>query len=94
MSSTTITLDDALKKEATEVLGSIGLSLSGYCTLALRQLANKRKVPFELVAADPVPTEETRRAMVEAEARELGIIPDDSPSFTNSDDLIASLMTD
>lgn len=94
MSSTTITLDDSLKRDATEVLSSIGLSLSGYCTLALRQLANKRRVPFELVAADPAPNEATRRAMVEAEARDLGIIPDDSPSFTDADALVASLMAD
>lgn len=94
MATTTITLDDDLKRDVTDVLNSIGLSLSGYCTLALRQLANKRRVPFELEAAEPVPNEETRRAMVLAEAHAYGLIPDDTPSFTNVDDLIASLMAD
>lgn len=94
MATTTITLDDSLKREATDVLNSIGLSLSGYCTLALRQLANKRKVPFELDAADPIPNEATRRAMIEAEARAYGIIPDDAPGFTNVDDLVTALMAD
>ena len=59
MPTATITLDDSLKREATDVLNGIGLSLSGYCTLMLCQLANKRRVPFELETADPAPTELT-----------------------------------
>ena len=75
MPTATITLDDSLKREATDVLNGIGLSLSGYCTLMLRQLANKRRVPFELEAADPAPTELTRRTMIETESRRRGRLP-------------------
>ena len=41
-----------------------------------------------------MPNEATRRAMVIAEAHELGILPDDSPSFNNADELISFLDED
>ena len=37
---------------------------------------------------------QTRRAMVIAEAHELGILTDDSPSFNNADELISFLDED
>lgn len=84
MAVTSITLDDNVKRDATELLNSIGLSLSGYCTLALKQLINKRRVPFELEAAPLEPNEQTRRAMIEAEAKAYGLIPDDAPGYTDA----------
>lgn len=91
MATTTITLDDDVKRETTEILNSIGMSLSGYFNLAARQLCIKRRVPFEIEAPDPLPNEETRRAMIEAEAKAIGLIPDDAPGFTDVDGLIAFL---
>ncbi len=91
---TTIRLDDDLKSEAVSILNSIGLSLNSYVQLATRQLVNQRRIPFELVAAPEIPNEETHRALVEAEAKALGLIPDDSPAFTNADDLMAFLDSD
>ena len=38
-----------------------------------------------------VPNEETRRALVAAEAKELGLIPDDAPAFDDIDGLVAFL---
>ena len=87
MATMTIRLDDKLKKELSKELKSMGLSINGYFNLAARQLVIQKKVPFELVTESEVPTETTRRALVEAEAKELGIIPDDSPSFANINDL-------
>ncbi len=91
MATTTITLDDDVKRETTEILNSIGMTLSGYFNLAARQLCIKRRVPFEIEAPDPLPNEATRRAMIEAEARELGLLPDDTPRFTDANELIAFL---
>lgn len=91
MATTTITLDDAVKQETTEILDAIGLSLSGYFNLAARQLIIKRRIPFDIEAPELVPNEATRRAMVAAEARELGLIPDETPTFDNVDDLLAYL---
>ena len=88
---TTIRIEESLKTQATEILDSIGLGLNSYINLAIRQLVNQRCIPFELKAADVVPNEETRRAMVLAEAKAMGLLEDDSPSFSDADDLMAFL---
>ena len=64
MKPTTVRFDEGLRAQATDILDSIGLGLNAYLTLALRQLVNQRRIPFELVPAQEEPTEETRRAMV------------------------------
>lgn len=84
---TTIRLDADLKKELTKELKSMGLSINGYFNLAARQLVIQKKVPFEVLAESDEPTETTKKALVIAQAKELGIIPDDSPSFDSMDDL-------
>lgn len=46
-------------------------------------------MPYE---KDPrVPNAETRRAMEEAEAKALGLIPDDAPGFRDTEELMAFL---
>lgn len=89
MQTTTIRIDRQEKAEAASILESIGLSFNAYLNLAVKQLINQRRVPFDLEPAPVQPNEETRRAMVEAEAKELGILPDDSPTFAD----MASLMS-
>lgn len=88
---TTIRIDESLKSQATDILDSIGLGLNAYLNLALRQLVNQRRIPFELKAAPETPNEATRRAMVLAEAKAMGLVPDDSPAFTDADELMAFL---
>ena len=91
MSTTTITLDDDVKQETVDILDSIGMSLSGYFNLAARQLCIRRRVPFDIVAPEPEPNETTRRALVAAEAKAMGLIPDDAPGFTDAEELVAFL---
>ena len=86
--STTIRMDENLKRETVEMLDSLGLSFNTYVTMASRQLVTQRRVPFSIVAPAYEPTEETRKAMVAAEAKALGLLPDDAPVFDNSDDVI------
>ncbi len=89
--TTTVRFDRRDKEEATSILESIGLSFNSYLNLAVKQLINQRRVPFDLEPSPATPNEETRRAMVEAEAKELGIIPDDSPAFSDSASLMVYL---
>ncbi|GEO74017.1 addiction module antitoxin, RelB DinJ family [Levilactobacillus namurensis DSM 19117] len=84
---TTIRLDGELKKELNKELKSMGLSINEYFNLAAHQLVIQKKVPFEVLAASDEPTETTEKALVAAQAKSLGIIPDDAPSFDNVDDL-------
>lgn len=88
---TTIRLNDGLKAQATEILDSIGLSYNSFVVMATHQLVNQRRIPFEIVPALEAPNETTHRALVAAEAKELGLIPDDSKSFRDVDELMAFL---
>lgn len=91
MKPTTVRFDEGLKADATDILDSIGLSLNSYLTLALRQLVNQRRVPFDLAPAPEVPNEETRRAMILADAKEMGLIKDDAATFDNVEDALSYL---
>lgn len=52
----------------------------------------KEKIPFEIsTSSNDIPNETTRKAMILAEAKELGLIPDDSPIFSNVDDMMEFL---
>ena len=74
----------SLKKKLTKELSVTGLSINAYFNMAA---ILQKKIPFEVLTETDEPTEETRRALVAAEAKELGIIPDDVPEFDNTQDL-------
>ena len=78
---TTVRVDENLKAQANEILGSVGLSYNTYVVMATHQLVNQRRIPFEIVPAGGVPNEE----------KELGLIPDDAPAFDDIDGLVAFL---
>lgn len=90
-SATTLRFDEREKIEATNILKSMGITFNGYLTMSVKQLINQRRIPFEIVAAEERPSESTRRAMVEAEAKSMGLIPDDAVPFDDVDDAMAWL---
>ena len=90
--TTTIRLDEELKKELTHDLDIMRLNINAYFTMAAKQLVLKKKIPFEIsTPSNDIPNETTRKAMILAEAKELGLIPDDSPRFSNVDDMMEFL---
>lgn len=91
---TTIRLNDDVKRRSLPMLESLGISLSTYVNMALVQLCRQGKIPFESYVARDIPTEETSRAIVEAQARDFGLLSDDTPRFGDADGLIDSLMGD
>lgn len=94
MKSSTIRMDEALRKEASLKLESIGLNFNTFVVMATKQLVAQNRIPFDLTVPEPVPNETTRRALIEAEAKELGLIADDSPAFDSTGDLMAFLDND
>ncbi len=90
-SITTIRMDDDLKKKLQKDLDATGMSMNTYFVMAAKQFVLQKKVPFEILAEPEIPNKTTRKAMLLAEAKEEGIIPDNSPSFKNADDLMKSL---
>ena len=88
VTASTTRFEESDKSEATDLLKSMGLTFNGYLNMAVKQLINQRRIPFEILPAKEEPSEETRRAMIAAEAKEYGLIYDDSPSFTTADEAI------
>lgn len=89
---TTIRLDDNLRKELNSRLDAAGISLNTYFTMAAKQFVIQNRIPFEVIVPEKdQPTSQTKRAMVLAEAKQLGLIPDESSSFKNAQALLAAL---
>lgn len=90
--STTIRMSEDLKNDCSSILKSLGLTFNSFVNMAVSQLVIQRRVPFEIVApTEDVPNAETHAALVEAEAKELGLIPDDSVSFSDVHEAMAWL---
>ncbi|AYM01567.1 type II toxin-antitoxin system RelB/DinJ family antitoxin [Levilactobacillus yiduensis] len=86
---TTIRLDDDLRKELDVRLKAVGISLNTYVTMAAKQLVIQNRIPFDVVAAEKdEPNEVTKRAMVLAEAKDLGLLAEDSPVFSDVDQMM------
>lgn len=94
ISSTTIRLNDKLKKELQKDLDAAGISMNTYFMMAAKQLVLQKRIPFEVLTAPEIPNETTRKSLLLADAKDEGLIPDDSPSFDNVDDLMKSLDED
>lgn len=85
-SAINVNVDSKLKKEATNVLNSLGLNMSTAINMFLTQVVKRDGIPFEIV--NPNPSKEMLKALKEAE-----IIAKDSKrkGYSNMDDLIKSL---
>ena len=59
--TTTIRIDDELKKECDLIFEDLGLTMSAAMTLFLKQVVKTRGIPFELKAH--VPNKETRKTL-------------------------------
>ena len=84
--TTTLRIDDVLKRESDSVLEEIGLSFSAAVTLFLKQVVRTGSIPFALVANRP--NRETLAALREAER-----LADDpsAQTFATVDDLFRDL---
>ena len=91
IATSTTRFDEQDKSQATELLKSMGLTFNGYLNMAVKQLVNQRRIPFEILPSGEEPSAQTRRAMIAAEAKELGLIQDDSVSFASAEDAMSWL---
>ena len=91
MTNKTFAIDEELNRQAGEVLDSIGMNMNAYVKLALKQLVNERRVPFDLKAESDIPNEQTWRRMIEVEAMELGLLRDDARTYDDPEQAIEAL---
>lgn len=81
MATTTIRIDDNLKNSATLRLEKLGLNLNAYVNMALVQLVNQNKIPFELSVGEMIISPELKREMLKVEAIEAGLLEDDGEIY-------------
>ena len=84
-----VMVDDETKKEATEILKEVGLSMSTAINLFLKQVINHNGLPFEVSRK---PNEDTLRALAAAE--DIIDNPDKYKGYTDMEELKASLLSD
>lgn len=82
MANINIRIDDKFKKEADELYGDLGLSLSGAIKIFLKQSVRECSLPFELKL-----NRETQQVFLKVENNEL-------EAFNNVDKLWENLNTD
>ena len=52
MTSTTIRMDDGIKREARAKLEALGLNFNTFVVMATKQLVVQNRIPFDLVVPD------------------------------------------
>lgn len=75
------------KEVATGILNNLGLNMSTYVNMAIKQLINKNGVPFEVV--NPRPSKELLEALQEGEDMLNGKIK--AKSYTNMYEMLKDL---
>lgn len=81
----TVRMDDELGAQFAHDLDALGLTANAYFVMAAKQLVAQRRVPFDLIVPADAPNDETRTALMLAQAKELGLVPDDSPRFATAE---------
>ena len=84
-----VQIDSQDKEIATGILKSLGLNMSTYVNMAIKQLINRNGVPFEVV--NPKPKKELLDALNEGAYIIQELKNGKRKGYTNMDDLISSL---
>ncbi len=84
-----VQIDSQDKEIATGILKSLGLNMSTYVNMAIKQLINRNGVPFEVV--NPKPKKELLDALNEGTYIIQELKNGKRKGYTNMDDLISSL---
>ena len=86
-SAINIQVDSDTKKQATDILNNLGLSMSTAINIFLKQVIKRDGIPFEIV--NNKPNEEMLKAVQEMISH-----PNDYPRYTNREDLKKALLSD
>lgn len=84
-----VQIDSQDKEIATGILKSLGLNMSTYVNMAIKQLINRNGVPFEVV--NPKPKKELLDALNEGTYIIQELKTGKRKGYTNMDNLISSL---
>ena len=87
-----VQIDSQDKEIATGILKKLGLNMSTYVNMAIKQLINKDGVPFEVV--NPRPSRELLEALQEGEEIEKEIKAGKRIGYGNVNELLRSILDD
>lgn len=89
-SAINVQVDSETKKQATDILNDLGLSMSTAINLFLKQIIKRDGLPFEVT--NPKPSRELIKALKEAEDIISG--KKQVPSYSNREELKRALLSD
>ena len=91
--TTTIRMDEKLKKQTQEKLDALGLNFNTFVVMAAKQLVAQNKIPFSLEVPEPeeIPTDTTLQAMARATKWANSPLDTNEVTYTSADDLFDAL---
>lgn len=87
-----VQVDSSDKETASNILKELGLNMSTYVNMAIKQLINKNGVPFEVV--NPKPSRKLKKAIKEGDKILKEMKEGKRKGYNNMEDLIKSLEED
>lgn len=87
-----VQVDSSDKETASNILKELGLNMSTYVNMAIKQLINKNGVPFEVV--NPKPSRKLKKAIKEGDKILQEMKEGKRKGYNNMEDLIKSLEED
>ena len=90
-SAVNVQVDSKTKKEATDILNKLGISMSMLINATLKQVVIKQGVPFELTLSSK-PNREMLQAL--KEAKEIASNPDKYKEYHNIDEMFEDILNE
>ncbi len=90
-SAVNVQVDSQTKKEATDILNKLGISMSMLINATLKQVVIKQGVPFELTLSKK-PNKEMLQAL--KEAKEIANFPDKYKGYHNIDKMFEDILNE
>ena len=91
-SAVNVNVDLRDKNDANTILKSLGLNMSTFVNMAIKQLIKKGTIPFEITNTNPVPNQETIEALKEAD--DIITRKTNAKGYRNMDELRKDLLSD
>lgn len=85
-----IRIDESLKKEAEDLFGYLGLTMSTAITMFLRSAVNNDGIPFDLKRSEP--NAATQAALKESD--DIIANPSAYKSYSSADEMLEDILTD
>ena len=90
-SAVNVQVDSTTKKEATEILNKLGISMSTLINATLKQVVINRGIPFELTL-DKKPSKEMLKAL--KEAKKIAQNPQNYKGYHNIDEMFDDILNE